>query len=118
MSVYYEAVQSRTYSQDLDGVYYALQDLAHVGGGLMTPIAAHLFNLGVRGERKSAYCCPVANWLRVLFGDDCDPEVDAGEIKVRKFSSPEGSWIDPPDEVSDFINAFDQGGYDDLVEVA
>lgn len=107
----------RTYTQDLDGVYYALQDLAHASDdGSVNAIAEHLHALGIRGERKSAYCCPVANWLRLTFGDDCDPEVDAETIRVRKFGNHKGDFIDVPDEVSDFISYFDAGSYDDLVK--
>jgi hypothetical protein len=110
-------VAEQTYSHDMDGVYYALEDLAHIGDGSVNAIARHLHALGIRGERKSSYCCPIANWLRLNFGDDCDPEVDSGEIRVRKFKSPEGDWIDPPDEISDFITFFDRGSFSDLAAV-
>lgn len=109
----------RSYTQDMDGVYYALQDLAHVGGGSLTAIGAHLFNLGVRGERKTSFHCPIANWLRLTFGADCDPEVEEDAIRVHAFEDTEpGAWIDPPDAITDFINAIDSGGYSDLIEEA
>lgn len=109
--------ESRTYSQDLDGVYYALQDLAAVGGGSTIAIAAHLYALGVRGERKNATCCPVANWLRLLFGADCEPVVDEGSVHVQAFEDgPLAQWIDPPDAIDDLISAIDSGGYSDLIE--
>jgi hypothetical protein len=111
------AEPGRIYSQDLDGVYYALQDLAGLGGlggGSLTAIAAHLYAKGVRGQRKTCFSCPIANWLRLEFGTDCDPEVEAGSVKVHLFGE---DWIAPPEEINDLIDAIDDGGYSDLIEV-
>lgn len=104
----------RTYSQDLDGVYAALQDLASVGDGRPAAIGAHLYRLGVRGGRKTSFSCPVANWLRLLFGADCDPEVEEGTVRVRKFG--ETDWILPPLPIDALISAIDDGGYTELIE--
>lgn len=95
-----------TYTEDMDGVYYALRDLAAVGGGSLIAIAAHLYAKGVRGERKTSFSCPIANWLRLEFGADCDPEVEAGSV------------IAPPEEINDLIEQIDGGGYSDLIEVS
>lgn len=108
-----------TYAQDMDGVYYALQDLARVGGGSLIAIAAHLHAKGVRGERKTSFSCPIANWLRLEFGADCDPEVEEGCVRVHKFDDElPGGWIQPPDAIDDLISAIDNGGYSDLIEVS
>jgi hypothetical protein len=106
-------VTTTTYTRDMDGVYYALRDLAAVGGGSLIAIAAHLHAKGVRGERKTSFSCPIANWLRAEFGADCDPEVEAGSVKVRKFGE---DWIAPPEEINDLIEQIDGGGYSDLIE--
>jgi hypothetical protein len=104
----------RSYTRDMDGVYYALKDLSEIGGGSLIAIAAHLHAKGVRGERKTSFSCPIANWLRMEFGDDCDPEVENGSVKVHLFGE---DWIDPPEEINDLIDAIDDGGYSDLIEV-
>lgn len=107
--------EPRTYTHDMDGVYSALSDLSRVGGGSLIAIAAHLHAKGVRGERKTSFSCPIANWLRLEFGADCDPEVEEGSIKVHKFGE---DWIAPPEEIDDLILQIDEGGYSDLIEVS
>lgn len=89
----------------------ALSDLAehaHRDGG----IAAHLAAERDLGRRRAAYSCPVAVHLRrvtgapVIIGDDA--------WHCRPFGGDHARWGELPQEVAEFVEAFDAGVHPEL----
>jgi hypothetical protein len=76
-------------------------------GGTSRQIAFTLLHKGIRGERESMTCCPIANYLQ-----HCGfSNVAVGLTDVDVMSNTE--YLPMP--VRDFIFDFDRFGYPDLI---
>src|ERR1041384_7287885 len=90
----------------------ALDALAQLGG-TAEQYAAELARLGVTGARENCYRCPVANYLTVQLGLR-DVQVDPEEIEVY-LPGPDTEPFDTPKPVSEFVERFDAGEFDELL---
>lgn len=73
-------------------------------------IAAKLLELGCRGYRKNAACCPVANYLKKTITDVLKVGVVPGlYIRINSEIIPISTHL------SSFIYAFDRGDYPKLI---
>lgn len=92
----------------------AYAELVHLGD-TEDEIAAALRARGIKGRRKEACTCPIANFLVAVFGEECHPEVD-DDITFLGWNPKERLAV--PAAVLDFIEAFDLGSYPQLIEEA
>lgn len=97
------------YSRDEFGAIQALDDL----GRTDDEIAARLKELGITGEVCMSYICAIANYLRLIFGQHIEPEVDPGLITIHGLDEPVSIWPEKP--LADFIEHYDAGVYPDLI---
>jgi hypothetical protein len=75
-------------------------------------IAAHLHAKGIRGLRRRAGCCPVANYL-VGAGFD---EATVGPTEIHAWTEGSGELESvTPWWLTDFIVRFDEGDFPELV---
>ncbi len=106
-------------------------ELKHQAGDLLgglgscrTDVAIALRNVGVRGIPKDSQDCAVAVYLRAVLGTD--PRVQSftvGRVAVKLHTSERRQWthrpsfvrVRLPDPVRQFISAFDEGFYPDLI---
>lgn len=97
------------YPADWNGVYLALRDL----GDDEDEIAATLAARGIKGERRKDRCCPIANYLRTVFGEECGPQVDEGSIHLDMLPD---DWMrtDALPGFGEFVEGFDDGDYPEL----
>src|SRR5262245_2238219 len=88
----------------------AVWDVANKLPPFTDDIAAMLRMLGIRGQRRSATNCPLANLFK-LFADGALVVVDAdGLIKVGNRA------FDQPAVVTAFASMFDDGCYPELID--
>ena len=100
---------AETYDRDQWGVIQALDAL----GTTDDAIAASLKALGIGGERCMSAACPIANYIRSVFGQ-VDVEVDPGLITVYDLDEHVSVWPEKP--LVDFIEHFDAQVYPDLIK--
>lgn len=79
-------------------------------GDTAAEIAASLQRLGIKGRCGGMRSCPLYNYLRSLFGD-LIAFVDTGGVGIAG-----GGWVDLPDVIGEFVNAFDRGHFPALIE--
>jgi hypothetical protein len=94
-----------------------LYDLLASLGDAPDQVALNLKEGGFVGERDSAYCCPVARFLRARAAAD-GVMVDDELIQVEYLGIPVPTFsTQPPTAVRQFIQQFDAGDWPELVEV-
>lgn len=69
---------------------------------------------GHRGRLKEARCCPVAAYLLAVVDGAEVVEVDKFDVALWGEGT-SGVHVDPPAPVAEFVPAFDNGGYPQLV---
>lgn len=76
-------------------------------------VARVLGNRRIKGKKGDALHCPIANYLREEFGDDCSPSVGSSIIVTIDGVRVEA---DLPRSCNDFIQHFDNGDIPKLEE--
>lgn len=93
----------------------AVDTLARLGGP--DDIATYLITHNYTGPRKMAAKCPVSRYLKDVTGE---PWVTVGHNWVNTPNNlpgyPESTSVQIPQDVKTFINRFDSGTYDDLID--
>lgn len=75
-----------------------------------------LRDLGIRGARDHAECCPLANFLVSLRGVTNAEVRGRGEIMVWQKGVPYIEFLEGPPWLPTFLKNFDEGKYPDLDE--